>query len=67
MAISIIEQNGTVAYGLKEYNVDTEDNLDDLTVEATPGSQAFVIETGDKYILNNSHEWKIMKGELYGY
>ena len=54
----VYSNSGHTAYGVKEYICDTNADIDLLPLDDVPGSSALVIETGDIYILNSSHEWK---------
>lgn len=53
--ISVVSNKGVIAYGYKEFILDTPEDLVNLKSDYTPGSIAFVISTSDKYMLNNSH------------
>jgi hypothetical protein len=55
----MIGANGNkIAYGIKHYNVDTEDDrLAINTFNLTPGTTAFVIENSKHYMLNGSRKW----------
>ena len=56
--IYIVTQGGRTDYNYKEYFVDTVDDKDNIDVKACcPGSVAYIISTGDVYILNNEKEW----------
>lgn len=55
--VGIMKQNGRPAYNLMEYVVDTEDDIKSLPKEVAMGSTAFVIDTGDVYMLNGKKEW----------
>lgn len=55
--ISVVSNKGVIAYGYKEFILDTPEDLVNLKSDYTPGSIAFVISTSDKYMLNNSHQW----------
>lgn len=50
--IAISKQNGVKSYGLKEYVVDTPEDIRNLPVSNPMGSTAYVISTGETYILN---------------
>lgn len=45
------------AYGIKSYVVDTTSDIATLPTDDTPGSQAFVIDVSENYMLNNQHQW----------
>ena len=57
MAYSLFAQNGKPAYGVKNYILDAASDLTNLTIADTPGSTAYIVETGKTYILNNQREW----------
>jgi uncharacterized membrane protein len=62
MMISIGANRNRLAYGIKHYNVDTEDDLRNINTSNTAmGTTAFVIETSQQYMLNGSGEWKKIK------
>ena len=52
-----MSQSGHTAYGLKEFALDTPEDLNNLPIDITPGSIAFIISTGSVYMLNNQSEW----------
>lgn len=53
---SLLSVNGKTAYGICEYVCDKEEDIETLP-KAPMGSTAFVIETGDVYMINSSKEW----------
>jgi hypothetical protein len=55
--IGITKAGGRTTYGLKEYVVDNQAEIDLLPKDDAMGSTAFVIETGDVYMLNGHGEW----------
>jgi hypothetical protein len=55
--IGIMKNGGHTAYGLKEYVVDSPSDIDLLPLDGVMGSSAFVIETGEVYMLNGKKEW----------
>jgi hypothetical protein len=55
--IGITKTSGHVTYNLKEYVVDTTEEVNLLPLDGVMGSTAFVIETGDVYMLNGKKEW----------
>lgn len=56
---NLVSTTGKIAYGVKEFVLDTEADLASIDVKpCTPGSTAFIIEGPKKYILNGSKEWK---------
>ena len=49
------------AYGIKHYNADTEKDREAIiTVNLTPGSTVFVIETSKHYMLNSARKWVLI-------
>lgn len=56
MAINIIKNSGHVAYGIKDYILDTTNDIQSLPTD-TPGSTAFIIADSSTYILNGSKQW----------
>lgn len=44
-------------YNMAEFLCDYESDVADLPTNRGPGSTARVIESGNVYILNNSHQW----------
>ena len=54
---STMSQSGHTAYGLKEFALDTPEDLNNLPIDITPGSIAFIISTGSVHMLNNQSEW----------
>lgn len=56
--IAVLSENGKSTYNLKEYVVDTQEDIKDLPTSGIQmGSTAFVISTGTVYMLNSSKEW----------
>lgn len=55
--IGIMKTSGHVTYGLKEYVVDSTEDVAKLPLDGVMGSTAFVIDTGDVYMLNGKKEW----------
>lgn len=57
--ISVGANRNRKAYGIKHYNLDTEDDLKNINVNReVMGTTAFVIDTSTRYMLNGSKEWK---------
>ena len=52
-----------IAYGIKHYNLDTEDDLQELSKIGNMGTTCFVISTSKHYMLNSKKEWI----EIYPY
>lgn len=60
--INIMSKSRHTTYGLTEYVLDEEKEVNDLSVLDAPGSTAYVIATGNSYILSGgSRTWKKMK------
>lgn len=65
--ISIRANSRRIAYGVKQYTVDEEADLEKIVLSTTsPGSIAFVLETSTKYVLNNKKEWVKAKSSSGG-
>ena len=56
--INMKSQSGHTAYGLKEYILDTPEDLQDLPITDKAGSTAFIISTSQVYVINSKGEWK---------
>ena len=59
--MQLVKQGNQNDYNYKEFFLDTIDELDDILTsskgqDACPGSVAFIIATGDVYILNSERE-----------
>lgn len=56
----LVKQASKNDYNYKEYMLDSADELSELDVKnCCPGSVAYIISTGDVYMLNNKKEWII--------
>ena len=56
--ISIGSNGQRIAYGIKNYNLDSEADLKKLQTRNEPmGSTCFVISTSKYYMLNSSNKW----------
>ena len=56
--ITIGSNGQKIAYGIKHYNLDTEDDLVALQKRTEPaGSTCFVISTSKYYMLNSKKKW----------
>lgn len=72
--ISIGSNGHKIAYGIKHYNLDTEQDLANLpTHKETMGCTCFVISTSKYYMLNSEYKWveitpygKVVSGESGG-
>ena len=56
--INLLSQSGHTSYGIKEYILDNQNDLDNLPITDKAGSTAFVISTSQVYMLNSKGEWK---------
>lgn len=56
--INLLSQNGYQDYGIKEYVLDTLDDLNNLPITDKAGSTAFIISTSQVYMINSKGEWK---------
>ena len=46
-----------VLYGTVHFLCDYQSDVANLTTNRKPGSSAYVIENGNRYIFNSNHEW----------
>lgn len=58
--IKLLKQNGETIYGIKEYIVDTIEELDSIKSQSIMGSKAYVVDTNEDYVLSGSNEWILM-------
>ena len=56
--INLLAQSGHQGYGIKEYVLDTPEDLQDLPITDKAGSTAFIISTSQVYMINSKGEWK---------
>ena len=63
MAFKMVNENWSSCQGeyMREYILDTEDDVKDLPQDCT-GSSALVVETGNVYIMNASGNWSLYGG-----
>ena len=55
---NLVSTNGVPAYGVKEFAVDLESDLQTIdTADLAPGSVAFIIENSKYFMLNGSKKW----------
>ena len=59
----IAQQRGRVQYGLQRFVLDTPDDLLKLPAKTVPGSSAYVISTGDRYMHNSKNVWVKLKSK----
>jgi len=55
--VSTLSINGKPAYNVYEFVCDTADDVENLPQYCAAGSTAFVIATGDLYMMNSEKEW----------
>lgn len=55
--ISLYRQDGDIIYGVKQFILDTPNDLPNLTTNCRPGSLAFVVSNSEYFMLNNAKEW----------
>lgn len=58
MGYNALSQSGHTAYGIKEFVVDEEEDIEKLPIDVPMGSAALVIKTGKVYVMNSQDEWK---------
>lgn len=54
--IKLVANDGEKSYGIKEYVIDTPDDIKSLP-PCMMGSSALVISTGEVYIINSEKKW----------
>lgn len=52
-----VNRSGKPFYNMAEFLCDYDSDVNSLPTSCGAGSTARVVESGDIYILNNSHEW----------
>lgn len=57
---NILSQSGHTAYGIKEFVVDADEDIENLPIDIPMGSAALSIESGNIFILNSKDEWKLI-------
>lgn len=56
--ITIGANGERIAYGIKHYNLDTEEDLNNLPIKGEQmGATCFVISTSKYYMLNSDYKW----------
>jgi hypothetical protein len=55
--INLYKQDGDVLYGIKEFLLDSQDDVANLPTNIKTGSTALVIPTGALYMLNGHRQW----------
>ena len=57
MAINIVSSSGHVTYGVQEFVVDTESEVQYCPRDCATGSVAFVINNSKAFMLNSNKDW----------
>ncbi len=60
--ITLYRQDGEILYGIKDFLLDSEEDLQNLDTHWKSGSSALVISSGKRYILNGKKEWVLFGG-----
>ena len=56
----LVKQASKMDYHYSEYFLDNVEELDEINVNSCcPGSVAYIMSTGDVYMLTNKKEWKL--------
>ena len=60
MAFILYKQDGEVLYGIKEFLIDSEEDLKKLPKNIRIGSSALNISSGELFILNGEKKWTLI-------
>lgn len=55
--VNLYKQDGETLYGIKEFIIDSLEDIKGLPKNVSVGSMALVIPTGEVYIFNGEKEW----------
>lgn len=55
--INLYKHDGEVLYGIKEFLLDSPEDLSQLPTNVKTGSTALIISSGALYMLNGSKQW----------
>lgn len=56
----LVRQGARTDYNYKELYLDSVDELNDIDIDSCcPGSVAYIITTGEVYMLTNNKQWKL--------
>lgn len=55
--INLYKQDGEYLYGIKDFILDSKDDLLNLPLNIRIGSSALIIPTGETYMLNGERKW----------
>lgn len=61
--VNLYRQDGETLYGVKEFLLDSVEDLAKLPTNLRSGSSALIIPTGDLYILNGDKKWVVFGEE----
>ena len=62
--ITLYKQDGETSYGIKEFLLDTPEDIKSLpTLQIKPGSSALIISTGALYLFNGEKKWVPLGGD----
>lgn len=61
--INLYRQDGETLYGIKEFLLDSVEDLTQLPKNIRCGSSALIIPTGELYILDGKKEWTLLGGK----
>lgn len=62
--VSLYKQDGETLYGIKEFLLDSVEDLTDIPIaKLKPGSSALIIPTGELYIFSGNKEWQVLGGK----
>ena len=60
MAFTLYKQDGEVLYGIKEFLIDSDEDLKNLSKNIKIGSSALNISSGELFILNGEKKWTLV-------
>lgn len=55
--VNLYKQDGETLYGIKEFILDSVDDIPSLPTNIKVGSSALIISTGELYIFNGEKQW----------
>ena len=58
MGYNTLSQSGHTGYGIKEFVVDTDEDIKTLPIDVPMGSAALVIDSGNVYMMDSQDNWK---------
>lgn len=61
--VNLYRQDGETLYGIKEFLLDTVEDLTDIPIaKLRPGSSALIIPTGELYMFDGNRNWTLLGG-----